>query len=61
MTPIDRDNYMDGREVKQLRTVTEAQVIVDTQAGRRQGVVAWAVVDTALQEPAKKQSGGLVL
>ena len=49
MTPIDRNKYMDGREVKQLRTVTEAQAIVDTQAGRRQGVVAWAVVDAALQ------------
>ena len=49
MTPIDREKYMDGREVKQLRTVTEAHAIVDIRAGRRQGVVAWMVVDAALR------------
>jgi len=49
MTPIDRDKYMDAREVNQLRTVTEAKAIVDNQAGRRQGIVAWMVVDAALQ------------
>ena len=49
MTAIGREKYMDGGEVKQLRTVTEAWAIVDARAGRRQGIVAWMVVDAALQ------------
>ncbi len=48
MVPIDRAKYMDAREVDQLRTVTEAGHIVDLKAGRISGVLAWAVIDTAL-------------
>ena len=46
---VDREKYMDDREVQVLRTVTEARCITDLQSGRLGGVVAWAVVDTALQ------------
>jgi integrase len=35
-------------EVKQSRTVTEAQAIVDLRAGRVNGPLAWMVVDIAL-------------
>jgi len=45
---IGRDKYMDAKEVKQLRTVTEARAIVDLKAGRELGVRAWMVVDLAL-------------
>jgi integrase len=49
MTQIDREKFMDQREVEQLRRVTEAHAITDLEAGRCQGVLAWAVVDIALQ------------
>ncbi|UCG55608.1 MAG: tyrosine-type recombinase/integrase [Phycisphaerales bacterium] len=45
---VDREKYMDANEVKRLRTVTEAQAIVDLQKGRIQGVVGWMLVDLAL-------------
>ncbi len=45
---IDREKYMDEKEVKQLRTVTEAKAIVDLKAGRVGGPLAWMVVDLAL-------------
>ncbi|MHC4496072.1 MAG: tyrosine-type recombinase/integrase [Planctomycetota bacterium] len=45
---IDRNKYMDAKEAKQLRTVTEARAIVDLRAGRELGVRAWMVVDLAL-------------
>jgi len=45
---IDRPKYLDEAEVKQLRTVTEAQAIVDLRAGRVNGPLAWMVVDIAL-------------
>lgn len=49
MSPaIERTKYMDAREVEQLRTVAEAWAITDQAAGRRQGVLTWAVVDTAM-------------
>ena len=45
---IDRNKYMDMKEVKQLRTVTEARAITDLKAGRIGGVRAWMLVDLAL-------------
>ena len=45
---IDRNKYMDIKEVKQLRTVTEAREITDLKAGRIGGVLAWMLVDLAL-------------
>lgn len=48
MTPIDRQKYMDWDEVRQLRTVTEAQHILDLRKGKIQGVHTWMVVDLAL-------------
>ena len=49
MPSIDREKYMDNREVQVLRTVTEAHAITDLQHGRMKGVQAWCVVDVALQ------------
>ena len=54
MTAIGREKYMDDREVKIVRTVTEARAVTDLQAGRMHGVVVWCVVvwcvvDVALQ------------
>jgi len=45
---IDRTKYMDMDEVKKLRTVTEAQAIVDLQKGRITGPLAWMLIDLAL-------------
>jgi len=45
---IDRNKYMDMKEVKQLRTVSEARKITDLKAGRIGGVRAWMLVDLAL-------------
>ena len=45
---IDREKYMDAKEVKQLRTVTEAKAIVDLKKGRVSGVHIWMLVDLAL-------------
>src|SRR4030042_728720 len=45
---IDRNKYMDMKEVKQLRTVTEARKITDLKAGRIGGVLSWMLVDLAL-------------
>jgi integrase/recombinase XerD len=45
---IDRKKYMDMKEAKTLRTVTEARSIVDLRAGRVGGVIAWMLVDLAL-------------
>ncbi len=45
---IDRAKYMDMKEVKQLRTVTEAGAITDLKAGRVTGPLAWILVDLAL-------------
>jgi integrase len=39
---------MDMKEVRQLRTVTEARAITDLKAGRIGGVRAWMLVDLAL-------------
>jgi integrase len=44
----DRTKYMDAEEVRVLRTVSEARAVLDGQAGRKTGVVLWAIVDTAL-------------
>lgn len=49
MNAIDRTKYMDASEVRRLCTVAEAHCLVDLKAGRLAGVLAWAVVDTALQ------------
>ncbi len=49
MAAVDRTKYMDARETKQLRTVTEAQAIMDLKDGRLTGVLRWALVDVALQ------------
>ena len=48
MVPIDRAKYMDATEVRQLRTFSEHAALKDLRAGRITGVLAWAVVDTAL-------------
>ena len=45
---IDRTKYMDEKEARQLRTVTEARAIVDLRKGRVNGVLAWMVLDLAL-------------
>ncbi len=45
---IDRKKYMDLNEIKKLRTVTEAQAIVDLKVGRVKGPLSWMVVDLAL-------------
>lgn len=45
---IDRNKYMDMKEARQLRTVTEARSITDLRAGRIGGVRAWMLVDLAL-------------
>ena len=45
---IDRSKYLDEVEVKQLRTVTEAEAIVDLKKGRVTGPVRWMLVDLAL-------------
>lgn len=45
---IDRNKYMDMKEAKTLRTVTEARATVDLRAGRVGGVTAWMLVDLAL-------------
>ena len=45
---LDRDKYLDLNEVKQLRTVTEAQCIIDLKKGRTKGILTWMVVDMAL-------------
>ncbi len=45
---IDRNKYMDMKEVRQLRTVTEARAITDLKAGRIGGVRAWMLVNLAL-------------
>ena len=45
---IDREKYMDAKEVRQLRTVTEAKAIVDLKKGRIKGPMTWMLVDLAL-------------
>ena len=48
MMTIDRTKYMSIDEIKALRTVAEAWSITDLRKGRKQGVLAWMVVDMAL-------------
>jgi len=45
---MDRTRYMDAREVNLLRATAENRAVRDLRAGRKGGVKAWAVVDTAL-------------
>ena len=45
---MDRQKYMDAKEVKLLRAVTENQAVKDLKAGRTGGVLRWMVVDAAL-------------
>ena len=45
---MDRQKYLDQREVKILRAVTESRSIKDMEAGRGGGVLRWMVVDTAM-------------
>ncbi len=45
---MDRERYLDSREVKLLRAMTENRAVRDLKAGRVGGVLAWAIVDTAL-------------
>lgn len=45
---MQRTKYMDIEEVKRLRTYTELWARTDLEAGRRQGPVAWVLVDLAL-------------
>ena len=46
---VDREQYMAKDETQRLRTIVEAWSLTDSRYGRRQGVLSWAVVDTALQ------------
>jgi integrase/recombinase XerD len=46
---IDRQKYMDESEVKQLRKTVKDWNDYDLFKGRRQGVLSWIVIDTALQ------------
>ena len=48
MAAIDREKYMDEKEIDQLRIVTKARAITDAQAGRVRGPLAWMLVDLAL-------------
>jgi len=45
---MDRKRYLDEREVRLVRAITENRAIRDLRSGRIGGVLAWAVVDTAL-------------
>ena len=45
---LDRTKYMNTNEIQQLRTVIQAQNILDLQKGRIRGVVSWMLVDIAL-------------
>ena len=45
---MDRTRYMDEREVTLLRATAENRAVRDLRAGRKGGVLAWAVVDAAL-------------
>ena len=45
---MDRQKYLDQREVKLLRAVTENQSIEDMKVGLIGGVLRWMVVDTAM-------------
>lgn len=49
MPGVDRARYMDAYEVGRLRRATQARARRDRLLGRSAGVLAWAVVDTALQ------------
>lgn len=46
--PIDRTKYLDADEERRLRDVTSGWAAQDLAAGRRAGVIAWALVDLAL-------------
>ncbi len=48
MMAIDRTKYMNLEEIKSLRIVTEAWAITDLRKGRKQGPLAWMLVDMAL-------------
>lgn len=45
---IDKSKWLDSDEARQLRRFTETRSEMDVQAGRRQGVVDWMIVDLAL-------------
>jgi len=45
---VDRTKYMNMDEIRQLRTVIEAESIVDLRKGRVRGPLAWLLVDLAL-------------
>lgn len=45
---MDRRKYLDSAEVQQLRRNTENWAIADLAKGRRQGPLAWMLVDLAL-------------
>jgi len=48
MDGLDRAKYMDSEEIQRLQTVTQARMVMDLQAGRKNGVTAWMLVDLAL-------------
>jgi len=48
MSGLDRTKYMDLEEIRRLQTVTQAKMVMDLQAGRKNGVTAWMLVDLAL-------------
>lgn len=45
---IDRTKFMSKSEVKTLRESAEAKCVLDLKKARRQGILAWALVDVAL-------------
>ena len=45
---LDRTIYMNTKEIQQLRTVIQAQNILDLQNGRIRGVISWMLIDIAL-------------
>lgn len=46
---VTRRKYMMPNEVRQMRTVSEGQAMLDLKRGRVTGVVLWLLVDIALQ------------
>ena len=48
-TAVNREKYLNHREVMLLRAVTEPDEYDDLRAGYTRGVLAWMIVDLALQ------------
>ena len=55
MTPVDRSKYLSMAEVAQLRQSVLERRDLDMGRGWRQGIVTWAVVETALATGLRRQ------